>query len=112
MKVGSGSTLLLVFMAAAAHAQSCDRDASRQEVQRLTTAGVIVSIDQFPPNVTVVVDERRWARNDPEAKRSIARHVDCAVTGASDNMLRRVIIRSRSESQVIGTYSASELGRP
>ncbi len=112
MKVVSGIGLFVLFAGTFAHAQGCDRDLSRQEVQRLTTAGTIVSVDQFPPNVTIVVDERRWGRADPEAKRAIARHVDCAVTGATDNMLRRVVIRSRGENQMIGTYSASELNRP
>jgi hypothetical protein len=112
MKVVSGTGLLVLLAGTLAHAQGCDRDVSRQEVQRLTSAGIVVSVDQFLPNVTVVVDERRWGRSEPEAKRSIARHVDCAVTGATDNMLRRVIIRSRGENQVLGTYSNNELKPP
>ena len=53
--------LLSSTAVAAAQAGECDQEPSRKEIQKLTDAGLILSIDRVPPSVTVVVDERPWA---------------------------------------------------
>ena len=67
--------------------------------------GLIRSIDRFAPYVTVIVDERRWALSNIETNRALAQHVDCAMAGPSDNMLRTVVFRSDKDNQVLGEYS-------
>ena len=94
--------LILSTAVAAAEEGECDQERSRQEIQRLTDSGAILSIDRFPPYVTVVVDERRWRRSNFAAKRAMAQHADCAMAGPSDNMLRTVIFRSNRDNQVLG----------
>ena len=101
--------LLLSTAVAAAREDECDQEQSRQEIQRLTDTGAILSIDRFPPYVTVVVDERRWALSNFGMKTAMAHHVDCAVAGPSNTMLRTVIFRSATGNQVLGEYSRSEL---
>ena len=94
---------------AAAQAGECNQEQSQQEIQKLTDAGLILSIDRFPPYATVVVDERRWTLSNFDTKKAMAQHVDCAVAGPSNNMLRTVIFRSNRDNQVLGDYSSSEL---
>jgi len=101
--------LLSLTAVAAAQEGKCDQEQSRQEIEKLTAAGAILSIDRFPPYVTVVVDERRWALGNFDTKRAMAQHVDCAAAGPSNNMLRTVFFRSNRDNQVIGEYSQSEL---
>jgi hypothetical protein len=105
--------IVVVFLSstavAAAQEVKCDQEQSQQEIQKLTDAGAILSIDRFPPYVTVVVDERRWALSNFDTKRAMAQHVDCAAAGPSNNMLRTVIFRSNRDNQVLGEYSRSEL---
>ena len=101
--------LLLSTAVAAAPVGVCDQEQSRQEIQKLTDAGAILSIDRFPPYVTVVVDERRWALSNFDMKRAMAQDVDCAVAGPNNNMLRTVMFRSNRDNQVLGEYSRSEL---
>ena len=107
-------TFLLFLSGAVAPAQDyeCDQEQSRLEIQRLTDAGTIVSVDRFPPYVTVVVEERAWSRSSFEAKKVIAQHVDCAIAGAGSTMLRTVIFRSNRDTRVLGTYSRNELKIP
>ena len=101
--------LLLSTAIAAGQKSECDQVRSRQEIQRLMDTGVILSMDRFPPYVTVVVDERRWALSNFEAKNTMAQHVDCATSEANDNMLRTVVFRSNKSNQVLARYSGGEL---
>jgi hypothetical protein len=106
--------ILLLFLLganAAAQLAECDQEKSRQEVQRLSTAGVIISTAQFLPYVTVVVDQRWWGRSSLEEKSAVSQHVDCAVAGPNSRMLRTVIFRSR-DNQELGVYSQDELKLP
>ncbi len=105
---------LLFLSGAVAPAQDyqCNHEQSQLEIQKLTDAGAIVSIDRFPPYVTVVVEERRWSRSNFDAKKAIAQHVDCATAGPDNNMLRTVIFRSNGDSRKLGTYSRNELKIP
>jgi len=64
--------LLLSGSISAAQDFKCEQDKSRAEVQRLTQAGTIVSVDQFPPFITVVVNDRPWGRLELEAKKAMA----------------------------------------
>ena len=107
-------TFLLFLSGAVALAQDyqCDQEQSRLEIQRLSDAGAIVSIDRFPPYVTVVVEERGWSRSNLDAKKAIAQHVDCAIAGVGNNMLRTVIFRSNRDNRVLGAYSRNELKIP
>jgi hypothetical protein len=108
------SIFLLVLSIANARAQTtpCDQAKSRQEVERLTAAGVIVSISQFPPYVIAVVDQRRWNRRPFNTKAVMARHIDCAIAGPDSVMLRTVIFRSKGDSQQLGVYFQNELKLP
>ena len=103
-----------VFSGAVAPAQDyqCDQEQARLEIQRLTDAGTIVSVDRFPPYVTVVVEERGWSRSSFEAKKVIAQQVDCAIAGVGSTMLRTVIFRSNRDTRVLGAYSRNELKIP
>jgi hypothetical protein len=103
--------IVLLFSAAVASAQQgeCDQAQSRQEIQKLTDSGTILSIDRFPPYVTVVVDERRWTLSNVEAKRAMAQHADCSMAGPGDTMLRTVIVRSNRSNQVLAEFSRGEL---
>jgi hypothetical protein len=110
MQVLAGLILpLLAILSAAAQDAQCDQERSRQEVQRLTASGAIVSVSPFLPDVTVVVDERRWNRASAEERKAMAHHVDCAVAGPPNAMLRRIVIRSSGGNQVIASYSSTEL---
>jgi hypothetical protein len=105
---------LLFLSGAVAPAQDyqCNQEQSQLEIQKLTDAGAIVSIDRFPPYVTVVVEERRWSRTNFDAKKAIAQHVDCATAGPDNNMLRTVIFRSNGDNRELGAYSRKELKIP
>jgi hypothetical protein len=113
MKVLLG-TFLLFLSGAVAPAQDyqCNQEQSRLEIQKLTDAGAIVSIDRFPPYVTVVVEERGWSRRSFDAKKGIAQHVDCATAELDNIMLRTVIFRSNRDNRVLGAYSRNELKIP
>jgi hypothetical protein len=103
--------LLLILLGAntAAQVGECDQEKSRQEVQRLTAAAVIISTAQFLPNVTAVVDQRWWSRSSLEEKAALARNIDCTVAGPNNIMLRSVIFRSNRDNQELGVYSQNEL---
>jgi hypothetical protein len=101
--------LILLDANAAAQVEECDQEKSRQEVQRLSTAAVIISTAQFLPNVTAVVDQRWWSRSSLEEKAALARNIDCAVAGPNNIMLRSVIFRSNRDNQELGVYSQNEL---
>jgi hypothetical protein len=88
---------------AAAQVGECNQEKSRQEVQRLIAAGVVISTDQFPPNVTAVVDQRWWGRSSPEEKAALGRNIECASAGPNNGMLRSVIFRNR-DNQQLGVY--------
>lgn len=94
---------------AAAQDAPCNQDLSKQEVQRLTGAGQIKSIDVFMPNVTVVVDERAWKRSDLAAKTAIAQNIDCATVGPRSKMLRSIYFRSSRDNKQLGEYSRQQL---
>jgi hypothetical protein len=104
--------LFLLVASAMAQEAKCDQDASRKEVQKLTTAGTIISIGQFPPYVTVIVDQRRWSRSSFEEKTAMAQHVDCDMAGPNNVMLRTVVFRSNKDNQELGIYSRNELRLP
>jgi hypothetical protein len=99
---------LLLTAVAAAQEGECDQEHSGQEIQKFRDAGLILSIDRFAPYVTVVVEERRWALSNFDTKRTMARDVDCAEAGPTNNMLRTVIFRSDRDNHVLGEYSHSE----
>ena len=103
--------LLFILLDAnvAAQVEECDQEKSRQEVQRLSTAAVIVSTAQFLPNVTAVVDQRWWSRSSLEEKAALAHNIDCAVAGPNNIMLRSVIFRSNRDNQELGIYSQNGL---
>lgn len=103
------AALLLGAELAAAQGTSCDQEQSRMEVQRLIEAGVILSVDQFPPLVTVRIDERGWARTDNERKKRMAQHIVCSIGGPADSMLRTVIFRAGKNNRELGIYSKNEL---
>jgi hypothetical protein len=105
------SGLLLSAASAWAQGSACNQQQSRQEVDRLTASGTIVSIDQFPPSVTVVVEPRRWGRLSLDDKTQLARNVDCAVAGPNDAMLRTVIVRAL-DAQELGRYANNQLTIP
>jgi hypothetical protein len=108
------SVLVLGLSVASGAAQEvkCDQEASRHEVQKLTTAGTIISIDQFPPYATAIVDQRRWNRSSFEEKTAMAQHIDCATVGPDNIMLRTVIFRSNRDNLELGIYSRNELKLP
>jgi hypothetical protein len=113
MKALLGAFLLFLSSAVApAQDYQCDQEQSRLEIQRLTDAGAIVSVDRFPPYVTVVVEERGWSRSSFDAKKVIAQHVDCAIAEVGSTMLRTVIFRSNRDTRVLGVYSRNELKIP
>jgi hypothetical protein len=101
--------LILLDANAAAQVEECDQEKSRQEVQRLTAAAVIISTAQFLPNVTAVVDQRWWSRSSLEEKAALARNIDCTIAGPNNIMLRSVIFRSNRDNQELGVYSQNEL---
>ena len=101
--------LVLLDANAAAQVEECDQEKARQEVQRLTTAAVIISTAQFLPNVTAVVDQRWWSRSSLEEKAALARNIDCTIAGPNNIMLRSVIFRSNRDNQELGVYSQNEL---
>jgi hypothetical protein len=105
-----GLALVLLLSATAASAQSsdCNQQQSRQEVDRLTAAGTIVSIDQFLPSITAVVQLRQWAHLSLDDKTRLARNVDCAIAGANNTMLRTVIVRA-PDTQELGRYADNQL---
>jgi len=110
MRVPFGIIVLLLSAEVASAQQSgCDQAQSRQEIQRLTDNGTILSIDRFPPYVTLVVDERRWTNSNIDAKRAMAQHADCSMAGPGDTMLRTVIVRSNRSNQILAEYSRGEL---
>jgi hypothetical protein len=102
--------LLLLLSTADASAQTsgCNQQQSQQEVDRLTASRTIISIDQFPPSVTLVVDPRRWSRLSLDDKAVLARNVECAIAGPGDTMLRTVIVRS-PDAQELGRYANNKL---
>ena len=103
--------LLLILLGAntAAQVGECDQEKSRQEVQRLSAAAVIISTAQFLPYMTVVVDQRWWSRSSLEEKAALARNIDCTIAGPNNIMLRSVIFRSNRDNQELGVYSQNEL---
>jgi hypothetical protein len=112
MKCLLASALVLLWASVAGAQDFCERERSRQEVQRLTAAGTIISVDVFAPNVTVVVKERAWKRIDPAARKSMAHDVDCAAFGPDNKMLRSVFFRSDRSNEQLGEYSQSQLDEP
>ena len=100
--------VLLSVVPAASEDFTCNQEQSRQEVERLSTNGLIASIAQFPPLVTVVVDERTWRREGIDRKKLMAQTVACAIGGPKDTMLRTIIFRAKNNKQ-LGTFSHNEL---
>jgi hypothetical protein len=102
-------TWCLTVQMATAQPATCDQEQSRSEVARLTDAKTIVSIDQFPPYVTVVVTERVWKKMDADAKQALAFHVDCSIAGPDNSTPREVSIRSDADNRQLGVYAQSHL---
>jgi hypothetical protein len=94
----------------AAAEYKCDGEVAQMEVKRLTSAGVFLSVSQFPPNVSVTVDERHWAKTAAEERKRWAQEVECATSENYANMLRTVTFRGRDTS-LLGAYSGSDLKR-
>jgi hypothetical protein len=113
MKIAVAAAIaLLAGGSAAAQGFDCDQERSRQEVQRLTQSGIVVSVDPFVPDVTVVVEERAWKRADAAARKSIAQHIDCAVLGPKSSMLSSIFFRSNRSNRPLGEFSRGELTQP
>jgi hypothetical protein len=105
----AGIVLLLLSYASATAQERCNQDRARQDMQRLTDNGTIVSVGQFAPYVTVVVDEKRWRRIDNDTRRTMAQTIDCATVGANTQMLRIVTFRSAADNQPLGSFSGPDL---
>jgi len=88
---------------------TCDQQQSREQVQRLTDATTIVSIDQFPPYITVVVTERAWKKMNLDAKQALAFHVDCSIAGPDNPAFRVISIRSKTDNRQLAVYSQNHL---
>jgi hypothetical protein len=108
MKPQLTTGLALLWATIAGAEDICERERSRQEVQRLTDTGTIISIDVFAPNVTVVVAERAWKHIDPATRNSMARDIDCATFGPDSRMLRSVFFRSNRSNEQLGEYSQNQ----
>lgn len=89
-------------------AYACDRERARGEVRRLADAGVIAELSQFPPNVSVIVDKRRWDRTAAAMRRRWAQDVACATGERFANMLRTVTFRAR-DTTLLGSFSDADL---
>ena len=107
VSIGLGS----IGSAVEARAQDfrCVQSQSAQEVQRLTAANAIISIDVFMPNVTVVVDDRAWNRRGLDEKKALAQNVDCATAGPNNTMLRTVLFRSNKTNRELAEFSHNQL---
>lgn len=111
MKVGAGYLLLCVTATlAAAQDFRCDQQQARAEIQKLTADRIVMSISQFLPYVTLVVDERRWARTEPGLQKAWAQSAACAMTDPENPMPLTVVVRAR-DTTLLQTYSKKELGR-
>ena len=110
MKLGLTIAFVL-FSSSLAAAQDfrCNQDASLEEVRRLTAAHIIVSVDVFMPNVTVVVEDRAWQRSDLATKKAMAQNVDCATGGPNNHMLHSIYFRSSKSNQALADFSGNEL---
>jgi hypothetical protein len=113
LKVGLATlaTGLVLISSDLANAQGliCDQDRSMQEVRRLTSNHVIVSIDVFMPNVTVVVDDRFWQRSDMAEKKAMAETVDCATGGPNNHMVHSIYFRGSKSNVALADFSGNEL---
>ena len=112
MNVRWGVLLACILWSSAVAAQNyrCDRERAQTEVQELTDRGIILFVSQFPPNVSVVVDGRRWAKSDDEVRKRWAQDVECATGAPYAEMLRTVTFRAK-DSTLLATYSGNELRR-
>ena len=110
MKLGLAIALVLFSTRLAAGQDlRCNQEQSLDEVRRLTSAHVIISVDVFMPNVTVVVDDRAWQRTDLPTKKTIAQNVDCATGGANNHMLHSIYFRSAKSNAALADFSGNEL---
>jgi len=99
----------LTAQMSAAQPATCNQEQSRDQVERLTNAMTIVSIDQFPPYITVVVTERAWNKMDLDAKQALAFSVDCSIAGPDNQAFREVSIRSKTDNRQLAVYSEHHL---
>jgi hypothetical protein len=111
MKVGVATAVLLLMSSGLASAQGlyCDPEQSAQEVRKLTSNHVIVSVDVFAPNVTVVVDDRSWQRSDTSTKRAMAQTIDCATGGPNNHTLHSIYFRGSKSNEALADFSGNEL---
>jgi len=110
LKVGLGTGLVLIsFNLASAQGLICDQDRSMQEVRKLTSNHVIVSVDVFMPNVTVVVDDRFWQRSDMAEKKAMAETVDCATGGPNNHMVHSIYFRGSKSNVALADFSGNQL---
>jgi hypothetical protein len=110
MKLGLALAFVL-FSSGLAAAQDlrCNQEQALEEVRRLTSTHVIISVDVFMPNVTVVVDDRAWQRTDVAAKKAMAQNVDCATGGPNNHMLHSIYFRSAKSNAALADFSGNEL---
>lgn len=110
MNVRWGVLLACIVWSSATAAQDyrCNRERAQIEVRELTDRGIILSVSEFPPNVSVVVDGRRWAKSDDEVRKRWAQEVECATGAPYADMLRTVTFRAKDTS-LLGSYSGSDL---
>jgi hypothetical protein len=94
---------------AAAQDFFCSQERSQDEVRRLTSKHLIISVDVFMPNVTVLVDDRAWQRLALAEKKEMAQHVDCATGGPNNHMVHSIYFRSDKSNSALADFSGNEL---
>jgi hypothetical protein len=111
MKLVFVASALLMASSSFAAAQEffCNQERSQDEVRRLTDKHVIVSVDVFIPNVTVVVDERAWQRLELTEKKAMAQNVDCATGGSNNHMVHYIYFRGNRNNGALADFSGNEL---
>jgi hypothetical protein len=86
----------------------CNQQQSQQEIQRLKETRLISSVDSFPPNITVVVEEGVWRRSGGDMKRKIAQDVLCASAGPDDQSVWVVFFRGKT-NRPLGEFRKGRL---
>ncbi len=87
---------------------SCDQEQAQSAVQRLIEARIIISIDPFQPNLTVVVDDAGWRRSSYDTKLRMARNIACAQAGSGSRISWVVFFRARNNT-LLATYNKERL---
>src|SRR5262245_5650414 len=86
----------------------CNQEQAQQEIQRLKETRLIASVDSFPPNITVVVDEGGWRKASGGTKTRMAQDVLCASAGPDNQNIWIVFFRSRT-NKLLGEFRKGRL---